>query len=130
MNKNFMTPEFVNTIRQETADIFESIEKHEGKSVATFTHALVSMRNVCEAFDLVCQAATQKAIETNDLETMSKIATIAGPVKNLITSAICQFYECTDRSFEVKSAIEWCEKINSHMESGINAEKIKANKLS
>jgi len=128
MNKNFMTEESVNTIKQETADIFESIEKHEGKSVARFTHALVSMRNVCEAFDLLCQTTTQKAIETNDLETMSRIAMIAGPVRNLITSAICQFYECTDKSFEVKAAIEWCEKINSHMESGINAEKIKANK--
>lgn len=105
-----------NEMRDDIDDVFKSIATHEGKPLADFTHALVSMKQIASGLVIVSGIADKLANQVNDEESQRMVEFITNNATRLFAMAVARFHDATGDSINLTKALDWAQKIDSQMD--------------
>lgn len=108
--------EQISEMREDIDDVFTSIAAHEGKALADFTHALVSMKQIASGLTIVSNIAAKLAHDTNNEDAKQMTLFITANVTKLFAMAVARFHDATGNSVDLTKALEWAQKIDGQMD--------------
>jgi len=112
----FPNDEQINEMRDDIDDVFTSIASHEGKPLADFTHALVSMKQIASGLVIVSGIAGKLAKDADDKEALMMVEFITNKATRLFAMAVARFHDATGKSVDLNKALEWAQKIDGQMD--------------
>lgn len=112
----FPSEEQISEMKDGIDDVFESIATHDGKPVADFTHALVSMKQIASGLVIVSGIAGKLAKDADDKEAQMMAEFITNNATRLFAMAVARFHDATGKSVDLPKALEWARKIDDQMD--------------
>jgi hypothetical protein len=112
----FPSEEQISEMKDGIDDVFESIATHDGKPVADFTHALVSMKQIASGLSILVGIAGKLSEDADNKEAAHMTMFIAENATRLFSMAVSRFHSATGESVDLKKALEWAQKIDGQMD--------------
>lgn len=106
----------IKEVQESLSDVFQSIATHDGELNASFTHAIVSLKQIASGLDIVSQIA----YGTADAEQKDMIKNIHPTLITILSMAVLEFHKATNNQVDLDKCIDWANKIDGQMDRAVD----------